>query len=129
MQREYLYVYDRVGGRSGPGIKKFVSEEIQSIENTETKFDPREQIELSRSGEIPENPYLFDPNKPIQYRRNIGIIRGKSGRSSGPKYIYQCNYCGKKSTKTKRNSSIRQHKDKSGYKCSGRSGFYIDTQY
>jgi predicted nucleotidyltransferase component of viral defense system len=106
-EREYLYVYNRTGGESPPGIRRFIAERIESIENTEENFEPRYPIELSKSGEMPENPYLFDPNKPalapkFGRRVTMGISKRTFGRPSfGPKYIYQCSYCGKKFTKSK----------------------------
>ena len=48
--REYLYVYDRSGGSSGPGIKTLVSEGVQRIENTEIAFDPRYEIQMRKAG-------------------------------------------------------------------------------
>ncbi len=129
-EREYLYVYNAVGGRSMPGIRCFVPENFQSIENTEEKFSPRYPIELSKAGERPENPYLFDPNRPT--RSPISRVRIGSSYSKkhfGPKYTYQCSYCGRKFTKTKNNGSLGVHKDKNGYRCGGRHGFYVGTKY
>ncbi|MCL5411060.1 MAG: nucleotidyl transferase AbiEii/AbiGii toxin family protein [Patescibacteria group bacterium] len=134
-QREYLYVYNCSGGNSAPGIRSFVVEGVQSIENTEDKFDPRNPIELCKAGELPENPYLFDPNRPTpapRTRRTLSfprVRRSSVRRSFGPKYIYQCSFCGRKFTKTTYNSTLREHKDKNGYRCGGRRGFYIDTKY
>jgi hypothetical protein len=48
--REYLYVYDRTGGHSPPGIKCFVSEGVGRIENTDQPFNPRFDIELRKAG-------------------------------------------------------------------------------
>lgn len=135
IEREYLYVYNRIGGESPPGIRCFVAERVESIENTEEKFEPRRPIELSKSGEMPENPYLFDPNKPalapkLGRRVTMGISKRTFGRPSfGLKYIYQCSYCGKKFTKSKYDSNLRPHKDKNGYPCGGRYGYYVDTKY
>ncbi len=132
--REYFYVFNRSGGSNPPGIRSLVPEGFESIENTEEKFTPQYQIELSKAGEMPENPYLFDPNKPepAPQRRSSGarIFKRTSKRTSfGPKYIYQCSFCGRKFTKTKHSSGIREHKDKSGYRCGGRHGYYVDTKY
>ncbi len=135
-EREYLYVYNRIGGTSQPGIRSLVAENVESMENTEEKFEPRKLIELSKAGEKPENPYLFDPNKPARapkstraftFGRLYGSPRKKS--SFGPKYIYQCSYCGRKFVKSTNNGSLRPHKDKNGYPCGGRSGYYVNTKY
>jgi DNA-directed RNA polymerase subunit RPC12/RpoP len=101
---------------------------MESIENTEEKFEPRFQIELSKAGETPENPYLFDPNKPMSRPRkqiSIGSIRRPF---SGPKNIYKCGTCGKKFYRKTQNSKINPHKNKSGYLCHG-YGVYVGVKY
>lgn len=126
--REYLYVYKVSGGSSSPGIRCLVAENFSSIENTDEKFEPRNVIELSKAGEKPENPYLFDPNKPMpQPRQKISRLYGRSRPTL--KYTYQCTYCGKKFTKTRQSSVLNPHKTKTGYPCSGRSGFYVKSGY
>lgn len=128
-QREYLYVYNCSGGSNPPGLRCLVPENVETIENTDEKFEPQFPIELSKAGEIPKNPYLFDPNKPVHVpRKGLGrIFHGSS--SFGPKYIYQCSYCGKKFTKNKMDGSLNPHKSKSGYPCSGRYGHYVTTKF
>jgi predicted nucleotidyltransferase component of viral defense system len=131
-EREYFYVFNKSGGENQPGVRCFVAEKIESIENTDEKFTPQFPIELSKAGETPENPYLFDPNRPTpapRQRKTFGIARTPRRSSFGPKYIYQCSYCGRKFTKSKHDSSIREHKDKNGYPCGGRHGYYVDTKY
>jgi hypothetical protein len=126
VQREYLYVYKRTGGSSGPGVQTLVADGFQSIEVLDEKFEPQFPIELSKAGERPENPYLFDPNKPSKAPRSR---RARRRPSSGIKYRYQCSVCGKKFSKTKMSSSLGVHKNKSGYRCGGRSGIYLGTKY
>jgi hypothetical protein len=58
------YVYDRVGGNSGPGMKALVADELTAIQNTEEKFELRFPVELSEAGEMPEDRYPFDPTEP-----------------------------------------------------------------
>ena len=131
-EREYLYVFNRSGGENKPGIRCFVPERIESIENTEEKFEPQFIIELSKAGEMPENPYLFDPNRPepAPRLRTISAIVSRRHRvSSGIKYVYKCSYCGKTSIKTTMNPNLRPHKSKSGYPCSGTYGYYVGTRY
>lgn len=126
-QREYFYGYNCSGGSNPPGIRCFVSENFQLIENTDDKFTPRDGIviELSKAGEMPENPYLFDPNKPLHTPR----VRRFGSPSYGPRYIYQCNYCGRKFSKRTNNGTLGKHKDKYKYPCGGRHGYYVDTKY
>lgn len=126
-KREYLYVYNLTGGDNPPGVRSFIAENVQSVENTDQKFVPRDgqQIELSKAGELPENPYLFDPNKPLKPVR----LFSRSRRSSyGTKYQYSCSVCGKKFTKTSMNSSIGKHKSKGGYPCYSGYGIYLGTK-
>lgn len=129
---EYFYAYKLRGGKSDPGTKKFLAKDMESIENLDDKFVPRFPIELSKAGETPENPYLFDPNRPTpapRPRRASGLSRTPRRSSFGPKYIYQCSYCGHKFPKSSHDSTLRQHKDKNGYPCGGRHGYYVDTKY
>lgn len=128
-QKEYLYVYNKTGG-SGPGIRCFVANNFQLIENTEDKFESRYPIELCKAGEKPENPYLFDPNRPIKPPKITRSIYGVSStRNSGPKYQYKCTACGKKFTKSTQNSSLGKHKNRFGYQCGGTYGSYIGMKY
>lgn len=124
-EREYLYVYNLIGGNSQPGIRCFVAENVQSVENTDEHFEPRNIIELSKAGETPENPYLFDPNKPL---RTPGAKRFGT-HSYRPRYVYQCNYCGRKFSKRINNGTLGKHKDKYKYPCGGRYGYYVDMKY
>lgn len=66
VEREYLYVFDRNGGRSGPGPKSLVAEKLTSIQITGETFVPRWPVELSKSGEAPDRHYFFDRNKPAK---------------------------------------------------------------
>jgi predicted nucleotidyltransferase component of viral defense system len=130
--REYFFAYKISGGSSGPGIKMFVPEHMQTIENTDTKFTPRNQIELSKAGEMPENRYLFDPNKPLRSPSKTRRVRvGGVGFSgvSGPRYVFRCSMCGKQFTKGTYDATLRAHKGKNGYPCYGSFGLYVTTRY
>jgi predicted nucleotidyltransferase component of viral defense system len=124
-EREYLYVYNRTGGESEPGIRSLVAENFQSIENTDEKFVPRFPIELCKAGEVPSKKYLFDPNKPASPPR-VGLRRRIS---SGLRYIYACSYCGRKFARANQSSILKAHKDNRGYSCAGRTGYYHGSRY
>lgn len=133
-EREYLYVYNLSGGDNPPGWRSFVAENVGLIENTNDKFEPREgyQIELSKAGELPENPYLFDPNTPLKrfsapFHPRRTNTRTRS--SFGPKYTYRCGICGKNFTKRSYDSKLGKHKSKNGYPCYGGYGIYVGTKY
>ncbi len=57
--REYFYAYDTTEGRSGPGPKIFVPGKVESIENTDVKFEPRND----GNSEKPEVPRLLATSK------------------------------------------------------------------
>lgn len=130
VEREYFFAYKLSGGASTPGIKMFVPEHMEAIENTDEPFEPRFQIELSKAGEMPEDRYLFDPNKPSQAPRRT---RGTSIRtprvSFGPVYIFRCNVCGKTFRKKAYDASLNPHKGKSGFQCYGSYGIYVTTTF
>jgi len=123
VEREYFYVFDRVGGRSGPGIKALVPEKLTEIANTTETFEPRFPVELSKAGEMPDNHYLFDPNRPSK------PVAGSRSRATGPKYIYRCSVCGKQFTRSQMDSTLRPHKNKNGRPCYGSYGVYVTTRY
>ena len=114
VKQEYFFAYKLTGGRSGPGIKMFTPTWMKNIENTNKKFSPRYPIELSKAGEMPENPYLFNPNKPIR-----ATHRSSGTRAMRPAYIYQCNSCRKKFYRRKQKSTLKPHKSSSGFQCYG----------
>lgn len=95
---------------------------IQSIKVTTTPFKPIYQIELSSIGPIRALP----TSKKIR-RFSSGLRRPKT--HFGPIYIFECSYCGKKFKRTKYNSKLNPHKNKNGWKCPGRIGYFIETRY
>jgi hypothetical protein len=131
VEREYFFAHKVSGGSSAPGCKMFTADRMESIENTDLKFEPEYPIELSKAGEMPENRFLFDPNKPARApkpRSRVGVFGVRSVRSS-TKYKYKCGYCGKTFTKNLQNSSLGPHKMPGGWQCSGRTGYYVETVY
>jgi predicted nucleotidyltransferase component of viral defense system/DNA-directed RNA polymerase subunit RPC12/RpoP len=125
VEKEYFYAFNRSGGSHEPGIRCFTSENVENIENTKEKFTPRYQIELCKSGEKPENPYLFDPNKPTPKPKK----RIHRRFSSSLRYVYKCIICGRRFTRKTQRSALRPHKDKNRNPCSGRYGYYVNTKY
>jgi len=131
IEREYFYVYNCSGGENDPGVRCFVADRIESIENSDDKFTPRFPKELSKAGERPEKPFLFDPNRPLRAPARMRSVPGRASvaKTSGPKYIFQCSYCGKRFTKRTYIGTLNAHKNKNGYPCSGRMGYYVTTKY
>jgi predicted nucleotidyltransferase component of viral defense system len=96
---------------------------IRSAEVTKISFTPRYAIELSASGPL-SAPTLT---------RATGIMSARPQRSSasryGPQYVFECSYCGKRFTHKTNDPKLNAHKDKHGYPCPGRTGFYVTTKY
>ncbi|MEW6715460.1 MAG: nucleotidyl transferase AbiEii/AbiGii toxin family protein, partial [Nitrospirota bacterium] len=102
---------------------------IQGAEVTKISFTPRYTIELSASGPL-SAPHTTMRTSGISSARpqriKSAVRRPRSSTSSyGPKYVFQCSYCGKRFTHKTNDSKLGKHKDKHGYPCSGRTGFYV----
>jgi len=98
---------------------------IRGARATQRTFTPRYAIELTPAGPISAPPSSYAPR--------VTMPRGAAGSRvsgrSGPTYVYECSRCGKRFEHSKRDATLRKHKDKSGWPCSGRHGIWIDTRY
>ncbi len=92
---------------------------IQGARVTNRGFTPRFAIELTASGPIraPQG---------VQY---AGRTRRVDRSKPGPTYIFECGYCGKRFSRSKMDGTLRPHKDRDGWPCSGRTGHLVDTRY
>lgn len=128
---EYLYVWDRTGGRrSGPGIKMFFQHKIQSLDISEESFEPRYAMELTKAGDADTAGTFSAQSR----RRRPGTISASTRRrrvrvASGPVHIIECSYCGKQFRRKKMSTRMNQHKDPYGNTCFGRAGIFIETRY
>jgi len=95
-------------------------ERIQGATILSRGFTPRFQIELTPSGPLvaPETPRGSESprRQPPAARRGTGW----------PKtiYLYRCPVCGKRFERSSMDSTLRAHKNPSGYACAGRHGVY-----
>ncbi|MBZ5672438.1 MAG: nucleotidyl transferase AbiEii/AbiGii toxin family protein [Acidobacteriia bacterium] len=97
---------------------------IQGARATQQLFLPRYAIELTPTGPIPVPPASRVPQ--------IATFRPARTRISGrsrPTYVYECTRCGKHFEHSERNPTLRAHKDKGGWRCSGRHGIFVDTKW
>ena len=97
--------------------KSFKIDEMTNVRTSGNTFTPRYDIDVATVGVAP-------------VRSSIGRPRATTARglSGGPKYVYQCGMCGKTFTHSTQDSSLRKHKSTSGWDCSGRTGFWVDTR-
>jgi hypothetical protein len=101
---------------------------IQGVEITQTPFVPKHAVELTPAGPISIPQLTRRSGRNDAFRSPIH--RSSSERqSSRPTYIIECPYCAKKFNRKKSNTRLNPHKDKSGYPCSGRNGYLVDTKY
>jgi len=100
---------------------------IEGAEASSVSFTPRYAVELSASGPVSAPPIERSGSGIAKFRRPRASHRSWS--KSGPTYVYECYYCGKKFYRKRHNSVLRPHKDKHGYRCSGHRGYFVDTRY
>jgi predicted nucleotidyltransferase component of viral defense system/DNA-directed RNA polymerase subunit RPC12/RpoP len=98
-------------------------DQIRGARATQRTFTPRYAIELTPTGPISAPPTSYTPrvaaSRPAAYPRK---------RHTGPTYVYQCGRCGKQFEHSKRDATLRAHKDKNGRSCSSRHGFWVNTK-
>jgi predicted nucleotidyltransferase component of viral defense system len=116
--QEYFYAYDLTGGNSGVGIKSLLHNNIQSINNTKTKFEPRYEVEVSKAGEYLKNSY---------FGKSFSSLKSPSNYIPTPIHIYECTICNKRFRKSKIGSKLNKHKDNYGNVCLGNFGLFLET--
>ena len=118
---EYFYVWDRTGGRSGPGIKALFHNRIERLTLLVETFEPRFEVELAKAGDRSQSGYFSQQSGPRPAgRRSPGTSR--LPRVTGPQYKVQCAVCGRVFIRKTRNTAIATHKNTYGGRCSGRRG-------
>lgn len=129
--REYLFVHDLTGGTSGTtGIKSFVASGFQFIENTDQKFEPREEILISKAGEQGDKLY-FGNQSPYykQPERKLKSTRPRSFHRARWIYTVECPVCQRKFDRTTRTTALRPHQDGYGNRCYGKRGYIVDQKF
>lgn len=106
---------------------------IKSAEVTKIPFTPKYAIELTPTGPIsaPPKTAVYSDVRTSRPRKIRSVVRRlRSVTSSyGPKYIFECSFCGKRFTHKTNDPKLNKHKDKYGNLCPGRRGLYIDTKF
>jgi predicted nucleotidyltransferase component of viral defense system len=107
----------------GSGHRTYGVDKVAGLRVTTTPFTPRFPIEFSARGPL---------HAPLQSRNPVGLRSPRPApahrSSTGSEYIYVCRMCGREFAHSRRNSSLRKHKDPYGYPCRGRSGAYVGTR-
>ena len=106
--QEYLFGYDRTGGRtSGPGPKSFLPPKVQFLANTDRPFDPPEMGQQYYSAAARWNSSVDFPS-----RGGITHV-----------HIVECSYCRRRFPRKRYSARLRAHKNPGGFDCAGRSGY------
>jgi predicted nucleotidyltransferase component of viral defense system len=129
--REYFYAFDTTGGRSSDaGLKTFVSDKVELIQNTDIKFEPRYPVEISKAGGAEIISRFEGKNKtsslltrPKRKKRSINSTWNRNYISKD--YNVECPYCGKRFKRKTINTKLNPHKDKYGNRCYGRFGYLV----
>lgn len=98
---------------------------IRAATTTQQTFTPRYAVELT-----PRGPISIPPaSQPVRTAMPGASGWGLTARRSGPVHVYECSLCNKRFEHSKRDSSLRSHKDKQGLRCYGRHGIWVDTKW
>jgi predicted nucleotidyltransferase component of viral defense system len=136
--REYLYVWDQTGGRSGPGVKSFLNHDIETLELLEERFEPRFDVELAKAGEPPARGYFGrefsaesqrtrSPARPPVSRARA-VTRPAFGAPQSV-YVIGCPTCGRQFERQSRTVQLKPHKNPHGWQCPTRLGFVVTQRY
>lgn len=108
---------------------------IEGAHVTDQSFVPRFEIELTPQGTmaIPPTTTQSSTSSFSRLDRPVRATRARAPRrasfSTGPTYVYECSYCGKRFNRKSQTRTLNPHKDKSGYPCPGRYAHWVDTRY
>jgi len=99
---------------------------IEGAQVTEIPFTPKYTVELTATGPISAPLTASRTRSPGgRYFRQPRVSRILK---YGPTYVIECSYCGKRFNRSTNTTTLNPHKDKSGYPCSGRMGYLVDTK-
>ncbi len=104
---------------------------ILSARATNRPFTPRYEVELGLAAPI-RAPEISRPQRvssPFVKRSRTSRRSRSSVRGFGQqRYVFQCVSCGKRFERSRYDSTLREHKTKSGYPCPSRIGSYVTTR-
>ena len=107
---------------AGGGHRSYRIDRIRAARATQQSFTPLYAIELTPMGPISAPPVSYSPR--------ISSFKPPSRTSSrtGLVYVYRCSRCSKRFEHSRRDATLRVHKDTNGWPCSGRHGIWVETK-
>ena len=104
---------------------------IEGVRTTGQSFVPRYAVELSQQGTIaisPNTTRSAPGTRSSQPRRTAPRGPSRTSWPTGLRYIYECPYCRKRFTRKKVTAQLNPHKNKSGFRCPGKTAIHVDTR-
>lgn len=105
--------------------RSYRTDRVRGARITSATFAPRYAIELTPSGQqrIPDTVARAAPVR-------FGVAQSARARARhfGLTHVFRCPMCGKKFERQSYDAALRPHKDRAGWDCSGRTGFYEGTK-
>jgi hypothetical protein len=106
---------------------------IEDARATQRTFVPRYPIELTPTGPLAVPHAERRSSSGGTGWGGFSGVRTRAPRTrvtqSGPTYIFRCMVCGKEFERKSYDSTLRQHKNRSGMVCYGNVGVYVRTRY
>jgi predicted nucleotidyltransferase component of viral defense system len=116
--------------RDSGEARSYRIDRIEGASATKIPFVPRYAVELTPSGYIPIPDTVSGTSLPSHSRHSPARpSRRLATMRTGPTYVIQCTYCGRRFSRKNCEMTLNPHKDKSGYSCPGRNGFLVETKY
>ena len=112
-----LHAYDT----EKQGHRSYRVDRIQDARSTGQTFVPRYAVELSPAGLVIVQPTVTRVTGLSSPRRALRIVKHRNEL----RHVYECPYCHRRFYRKRRNSTLKPHNDKNGYRCSGRRATYI----
>ena len=112
-----LHAYDT----EKQGHRSYRVDRIQDARSTGQTFVPRYAVELSPAGLVIVQPTATRVTGLSSPRRTSRIAKHRNEL----RHVYECPYCHRRFYRKGRNSTLKPHNDKNGYRCSGRRATYI----
>jgi len=122
--REYFYCWNVVGGSSEPGWRSLLGNKITSLTVTDQAFEPREEVQLSKAGEMPKVG-SFSRSTVGGSRVRTNPMPRATGRMFSQQFTIQCPYCQKKFRRSTLDTVLKPHKSPDGYPCGARRGYLV----
>lgn len=119
--QEYLFVYDRSGGRSsGPGMKSLLHGNVGHIEVLDERFEPRYEVNLAKAGDANQTG-IFTGSRRAGYGYASSSRPGTRARKP-LNYAVYCPRCGRTFRRSTPSMRLSKHNNDWGTPCHNRVG-------